>query len=116
MTLHLRIVEKKIENYNRDSLPYERSLIIPLQSIGISEARVEGIRKLDEEDISRDIDRYPYEIDKAMIYRLELDITKEYETDKYKRQSQIEKQKKLEELKKMEAEVDKLKKELESWN
>lgn len=79
----------------------------------LDEARAEALTKLDYHDLTRTTANFGLTIKHAIIYEFKENVVGLYEKDKGKRQSGIMLKQKQAELKKAEADVARLKKEIE---
>jgi len=86
-----------------------KNVLMPLQSKTIDDATREAVAWLDNYALQENV---YLDLKHAIIYRFEINVTMLYEKDKDRRHIEIATNRKKEELKKAEAEVARLKKEL----
>lgn len=95
----------------------QKEWIQSLNAKDIVGARTEALLYLDTRDLDRNRDNEDFQIVDAAIFLLQQNIHSLYNVERYKRQADIERKRKMEELENAEAEVERLKKELgEPWN
>lgn len=95
-----------------DEKPRAFTWMVPLDVKDMMDARAKAISKLDTHDLTRTSENEDYQIRHAIIYEFKENVVGMYTNNKALRQAAIEKKRKEEELKRAEAEVARLKKEL----
>lgn len=92
----------------------QREFVVPLDAADLLDARKKAVERLDtlEQTNEQEHQEFSIKIHMAIVYEFKENVTDFFEKDKYARQTDRANRIKREELKRAEAEVERLKKEL----